>query len=71
MTVKREGQRLLIRIADTGVGIGSGSSIGEGTGLTNVRNRLGRLYGDQAEIEFRENSPSGVVVDIRIPEPAP
>ena len=71
VTVKREGQRLLIRIADTGVGIGSGSSIGEGTGLTNVRNRLGRLYGDQAEIEFRENSPSGVVVDIRIPEPAP
>jgi sensor histidine kinase YesM len=59
---------LRIVVADTGLGIREAGSGGEGTGLSNVRSRLHRLYGEGAELGFRDNSPSGVRVEIRIPE---
>ena len=68
ISASREGSGLFIVIADTGVGISHGSGRGEGTGLSNVRNRLQGLFGAGARLDFLDNEPSGVRVEIRIPE---
>jgi signal transduction histidine kinase len=65
-----EGERLVITVSDTGVGIvanGAGGKAGSGTGLSNVRHRLQALYGELASMTITENRPSGVVVRLSIP----
>ena len=64
--------KLIITIADTGVGISEHAPSAEnndvsGTGLSNVRQRLHASYGDAANMTISENSPSGVVVRLSIP----
>ena len=64
--------KLIITIADTGVGISEHAPNAKnndvsGTGLSNVRQRLHASYGDAANMTISENSPSGVVVRLSIP----
>jgi LytS/YehU family sensor histidine kinase len=62
---RRNGERLTVEVADTGVGF-RGSS-GKGIGLANIRGRLSALFGDRAELSLCANEPSGVVAAIAVP----
>ena len=62
---RREGERLLLEVADTGRGMGSSS--GHGTGLATLRARLKGLYGDAAEMNLRVNQPRGLVATLQLP----
>lgn len=64
ISITREADMLLIRVADDGEGFPPRPR--EGTGLTNVRQRLATLYGDRASLEI-DSTPEGAVVSLRLP----
>jgi two-component system LytT family sensor kinase len=69
---KLSGDRVLIEVADDGVGMGNrprlGSrSNGAGIGMKNVRERLEVLYGAQASFNVVSNPGRGTLVSIEIP----
>jgi len=64
--VERRGDLCIIRVADTGVGLGV-SNGGLGTGLSTLRERLQLVFGGAAELRVRANAPRGVVAEIEIP----
>jgi two-component system, LytTR family, sensor kinase len=75
-----QGDRVLIEVADDGVGItagpansvrSSGSGKGAGIGMKNVRERLEVLYGTQARFTVVSNPGRGTLVAIEIPAGLP
>lgn len=64
-TARREGGRVKIEVADTGVGFAA--STRGGLGLSNLRDRLRLLYGERASLAIADNQPSGTRVSIAIP----
>ena len=71
-----EGDRVLIEVADDGVGM-TGRPIsalrrtGAGIGIKNVQERLEVLYGNQARFELVSNPGRGTLVSIEIPAVLP
>ena len=65
LVARREGERLLLRVADDGEGATEGRPVREGVGLANTRARLAHLYGDAASLSLRHDA--GFVVEISIP----
>ena len=67
VTAAREGDCLVVRIRDTGVG--PGLEAPGGFGLAQVRERLATLYGDRARFEFAPASDAagGTLVTVRLP----
>ena len=65
VSAAREGTALVLRVADSGRGLGVQQ--GHGTGLANVRLRLMMLYGDSAILKLTPSEPRGVVASISIP----
>jgi signal transduction histidine kinase len=65
LVARREGDGVVVEVADTGVGFASTTR--GGVGLANLRGRLQLLYGPQAKLEIGENRPSGTRVVVRIP----
>jgi len=64
--VERHGERCIVRVVDTGVGLGA-SNGGLGTGLSTLRERLQLVFGGAAELRVRANVPRGVVAEVEIP----
>ena len=63
-----ENNRLLLTVADTGLGIvQSASTAGGGFGLDNIRQRLRALYVSQARLTVSENVPHGFIAVIDMP----
>ena len=67
-----EGDRLLIEVADDGVGMGNRpasalSRAGAGIGMKNVQERLEVLYGNQARFTVVSNPGRGTLVSIEVP----
>ncbi len=64
-----ETQRLLLRVADDGVGFNAStkSTGGSGIGLANIRERLQAAYGGQASFTLSANTPSGVIAELNLP----
>jgi two-component system LytT family sensor kinase len=67
-----EGDRLLIEVADDGVGMGNRpasalSRKGAGIGMKNVQERLEVLYGNQAHFTVVSNPGRGTLVSIEVP----
>ncbi len=67
-----EGDRVLIEVADDGVGMGArpASALrrpGAGIGMKNVQERLDVLYGNQAHFNIVSNPGRGTLVSIEIP----
>lgn len=70
--IKLKDDFLICQIIDTGRGLNANDdnvvvTHGEGVGLSNVRERLLSLYGEQAQLSIIENSDRGVTATIRIP----
>jgi two-component system LytT family sensor kinase len=71
-----EGDRVLIEVADDGVGMGNrpASALrrpGAGIGMKNVRERLEVLYGNQARFSVVSTPGRGTLVSIEIPASLP
>jgi two-component system LytT family sensor kinase len=66
-----EGDRILIEVADDGVGMSNGAftmrRTGAGIGMKNVQERLEVLYGNQARFSVASNPGRGTLVSIEIP----
>jgi signal transduction histidine kinase len=60
-----EGERLILSVADTGVGFAAGS--GGGTGLANIRARLAAQFGDRADLGLANNELGGVTATLTLP----
>jgi LytS/YehU family sensor histidine kinase len=59
-------EQLVLAVADDGVGFG-GATSGSGIGLSNIRERLQHLYGDQAALTLTALEPGGLEASIRLP----
>ncbi len=64
-----EGDSLLLRVSDNGVGLQPRAidHHGYGIGLANVRQRLAVLYGDADRLTLRSSASGGAVAELRIP----
>ncbi|ODV10466.1 MAG: histidine kinase [Rubrivivax sp. SCN 70-15] len=59
--------KLVVTVADTGLGFGRAATAGTGVGLANVRERLQLLYGNKASLTVAENEPCGTKVTVTVP----
>jgi signal transduction histidine kinase len=48
-------------------GVGFTSELGDGIGLTNLRDRLAAIHGNAASLDLAVRQPSGVEATLRIP----
>ncbi|OIQ96777.1 sensor histidine kinase YpdA [mine drainage metagenome] len=65
VSARLQENRLRVTVADTGLGIAEGAP--QGIGLSNIRDRLKRLYGPTAALILAPNAPTGAHVTIEIP----
>jgi sensor histidine kinase YesM len=69
---ERHGDRLQIRVEDTGAGLQPSNGNGKGSkpagiGLANTRARLAHLYEENYRFEMKNAVPHGVIVTLEIP----
>ena len=64
---RRQDDRLVITVSDTGAGLSAVSRPGQGVGLTNVRERIAALYGAHGRFSLVEGAPRGTRASIEIP----
>jgi len=65
IAARLEGDRLVLEVADTGVGLrDSGSG---GVGLENIRERLRLSYGEAGRLSIREGPQGGTIATVAIP----
>jgi signal transduction histidine kinase len=62
---RADGERLILSVADTGVGFAPG--LGAGTGLANIRARLAAQFGNRASLALENNELGGVTATIVLP----
>ena len=67
IAARAEDGRLVITIADTGIGLGSNQPPGTHMGLANVRERIAAAYDGAAALEIGERPGGGVTVSLSIP----
>jgi signal transduction histidine kinase len=71
LSAREQDGKLWLQVSDTGVGLTAAparpSKPGGGVGLSNLRDRLRSLYGDEAQVQLLENQPSGVTVRLLLP----
>lgn len=65
-------ERLVITVADTGIGLNSthGRETGGGLGLSNIAQRLQAIYGDAASVKLAQNQPQGCIATLTLPTSA-
>ena len=67
ISLTRKGDDLVICVSDTGDGLGDEPQVGQGIGISNVKERLRMLYGPEVKFELTDTIPHGLTVTIRIP----
>lgn len=68
LVATRDGDRILLRITDDGVGLASpAAAAAHGLGLRNTRERLATFFEGRAELELAPAVPAGTDATIRIP----
>jgi two-component system, LytTR family, sensor kinase len=70
VTAQRENGSLVLKVADTGTGLGSMDStaaFGRGVGLSNIRDRLAHLYGAGQAFSIGNRAAGGAEVILRVP----
>jgi two-component system, LytTR family, sensor kinase len=66
----RENGSLILRVSDTGCGLGETDPfgvLGRGLGLSNIRDRLAHLYGDHQQFSISNRASGGTEVTLRVP----
>ncbi|MEM6328544.1 MAG: histidine kinase, partial [Bacteroidota bacterium] len=63
----RANGHLVVHVRDDGPGIGPEGPTREGVGLRNTRDRLQKLYGDEARLTLRDRPEGGLDAEVRIP----
>ncbi|RQO61899.1 sensor histidine kinase [Paucibacter sp. KBW04] len=66
LQVRRQGERCLARVSDSGVGL-QAHSTGLGTGLSRLRERLEALFGPDIALRISELQPKGFAVELEWP----
>jgi LytS/YehU family sensor histidine kinase len=69
VAITREGDDVLIRVEDSGVGPGF-SNAGSGTGLKALRERLVLAFGSSATLRLFERQPHGFTAEVQFPAEA-
>ena len=64
--VRRHGERCLVRVRDTGVGLRAVNR-SLGTGLSTLRERLRLVFGERANLRVSEQPPHGVCSELDLP----
>jgi LytS/YehU family sensor histidine kinase len=64
--VRLWGERCLVRVSDTGVGLRQ-TGDGLGTGLSTLRERLELAFGGDAQLRLTEVEPHGVSAELEFP----
>jgi vacuolar-type H+-ATPase subunit H len=59
--------KLVVSVADTGLGFGRAATAGTGVGLANIRERLQLLYGAKASLAITENPGGGTITTVTVP----
>ena len=67
IAARRDADRLIVTVTDTGTGLSGTSQPGQGVGLNNVRERLAVLFGIDARFALEEAAPRGARATIEIP----
>ncbi len=70
IAAQRENGSLVLRVSDTGAGLGALDStavFGRGVGLSNIRDRLAQLYGAGQEFSIENRAAGGAEVTLRVP----
>jgi LytS/YehU family sensor histidine kinase len=71
VSARREGDDLVLEVADTGVGpngaVDAAASDGTGFGIAHVRERLATLHGAAAHVDFAARAQGGSRVTLRFP----
>ena len=68
VVARRDGDDLVLDVADDGPGLGSGDGTGGlGVGLANVRDRLRQRYGDAGRLDLSRPEGGGLRVRLRLP----
>ncbi|HEY2346664.1 MAG TPA: histidine kinase [Xanthomonadaceae bacterium] len=66
ISVQRRGERCLVRVSDTGVGLRQAGN-GLGTGLASLRERLQLVFGGDAQLRLGAQHPQGVCAEVEFP----
>jgi two-component system LytT family sensor kinase len=67
---RRENGSLILKVADTGAGLGAqgaDAAMSHGVGLANIRGRLEQLYGPDQEFGIANRSTGGAEVTLKVP----
>ncbi|WP_251930282.1 sensor histidine kinase [Salinibacter ruber] len=64
---QRVGDRLLLRVADDGLGLSNDTDTGSGVGLSNTKARLNSLYGEDHRFTLQRADGGGCVVRVELP----
>jgi LytS/YehU family sensor histidine kinase len=67
LTARRAGDSVTIEVADDGAGLAPGSSVREGIGLGNTRERLRASFGDGQRLTIERRQSGGTVARIELP----
>jgi two-component system, LytTR family, sensor kinase len=70
IAAQRENGSLVLKVSDTGTGLGlmdSAVTFGRGVGLSNIRDRLAHLYGAGQEFSIGNRATGGAEVTLRVP----
>jgi len=79
VSAERDGERLIIRVVDTGVGLdravtttatgATAEAVTDegGVGLANTRARLHVLFGERAQLDLTTHTPRGCIATLTLP----
>jgi LytS/YehU family sensor histidine kinase len=70
VSAHRENGSLILQVTDTGAGLGEmepSGVFGRGVGLSNIRDRLAQLYGEEQQFSIANRPSGGAEVTVRVP----
>lgn len=73
ISARKSENKLIIMVTDDGPGLSEEDlqdksfSFSKGVGVSNIRNRLSEIYGDNQSLEFLNAQPNGLTVKVTIP----